>query len=460
MITRRHMLAGLGGLATIAAGAPALATSTRIAMADLRGTLDAADFGIRPDGGSKGQRAFERLLKEASARRSQIFLPPGTYEIGGVTLPDFVRITGVAGATRLLYSGEGSFLKANGTYSLHMTNLVLDGANRWLSEESAGLLALDGVDDLRLEGCQISGSSKHALWAERCGGVISRNEITGAADAAIFAVQGAGLTIERNDISDCGNGGILVHRWTKGPDNSIVRANRISRILAKKGGTGENGNGINIFRADGVTVSDNHVAECAFSAIRSNAGSNVQILNNQCLSSGETAIYSEFGFEGAMIANNLVDGAANGILVVNFNEGGRLASVSGNIIRNLKLTGPYDDGETQFGMGISVEADTSVNGNIIENAPRWGMLLGWGPFMRNIVASGNLVRDAPVGCGVSVVAGVGSAVITSNIFDNTPLAIAGYEWLAQVTGDLTEAGADLPAGLVVSNNAVNAAKAG
>ncbi len=36
-----------------------------------------------------------------------------------------------------------------------------------------------------------------------------------------------------------------------------------------------------------------------------------------------------------MIANNTVDGAAFGVSVCNFNEGGRLAVVQGNIIRNL-----------------------------------------------------------------------------------------------------------------------------
>ena len=42
-------------------------------------------------------------------------------------------------------------------------------------------------------------------------------------------------------------------------------------------------------------------------------------------------------FEGAMIANNIVDTAAMGVSVTNFNEGGRLAVVQGNVIRNLFL---------------------------------------------------------------------------------------------------------------------------
>ena len=36
-----------------------------------------------------------------------------------------------------------------------------------------------------------------------------------------------------------------------------------------------------------------------------------------CSRSGETAIYAEFAFQGAVIGSNIVDGAANGISVVN-----------------------------------------------------------------------------------------------------------------------------------------------
>ena len=68
-----------------------------------------------------------------------------------------------------------------------------------------------------------------------------------------------------------------------------------------------------------------------------------------------------------VIANNTVDGAALGVSVCNFNEGGRLSVVQGNIIRNLNPkrpigTAPDDDA----GIGIYVEADTAVTGNVIE----------------------------------------------------------------------------------------------
>jgi uncharacterized secreted repeat protein (TIGR03808 family) len=164
------------------------------------------------------------------------------------------------------------------------------------------------------------------------------------------------------------------------------------RIAARAGGTGQNGNGINIFRAGNVMVTDNHVSDCAFSAIRANSASNIQIVSNQAIRSGETAVYAEFSFEGAVIASNLIDGGTVGISVANFNEGGRLAAVTGNIIRNLTTQGPYPAEYAGFGIGMAIEADAAVTGNVIEGAPKWGVLMGWGPFLRAVNFTGNTIR--------------------------------------------------------------------
>ena len=138
----------------------------------------------------------------------------------------------------------------------------------------------------------------------------------------------------------------------------------------------------------------------------------MQIAGNTCSRSGETAIYAEFAFEGAVINGNIVDGAANGISIVNFDKGGRMAVCSGNIVRNLSTKGPYPADAPGFGVGITVEADTCVNGNVVENAPLYGMKIGWGPYMRNVVATGNVIRKAGTGIAVTVVEGAGSAVIS------------------------------------------------
>ena len=438
MVTRRLFLAGigLGAAASPAAGTPLIDV-------DLRGAIDASEHGIRPGADDRKSRAFEKLLREAAGRNVPVFLPAGEYVISNIALPDGTRLSGVPGATRIVYGGGGHLFSADGAARIALSGLVIDGQKRWLDESAAALVHAVGVADLSIYDCEVLGSSKSALHLERCGGRIERSRLSGAGDHALYAVESRALSVTGNHVFDCANGGILIHRWTKGPDGTIVSGNRVNRIGAANGGTGEYGNGINVFRADNVMVANNHVSDCAFSAIRSNAGSNVQITGNSCLNSGETAIYSEFGFEGAIVNGNLIDGAANGILIVNFNEGGRLASVTGNVVRNLKLTGPYRHDGAGFGFGIAVEADTVVSANTIENAPKWGLVLGWGPYMRGLVASGNLVRNAPIGCAVTVVEEAGSALISGNLFLDTPGgAIAGFRWSEQVTGDLVTGAPD------------------
>jgi uncharacterized secreted repeat protein (TIGR03808 family) len=233
----------------------------------------------------------------------------------------------------------------------------------------------------------------------------------------------------------------------------MITGNRVARIGAKNGGTGQFGNGINVFRGNDVIASDNQVSDCAFSAIRFNSASDAQIVNNNCKNSGETAIYSEFKFEGSIISGNVVDGAANGISVANFNEGGRLSIVANNIVRNLKLDGPYPADAAGFGIGIAVEADTSVSGNVIENAPSIGLNIGWGPYMRDVSATGNIIRQCGEGIAVTVVEGAGKAVINSNVLsDNAKGAILGHRWADVVTGDMATSGNQGIATLTVENN--------
>jgi uncharacterized secreted repeat protein (TIGR03808 family) len=168
------------------------------------------------------------------------------------------------------------------------------------------------------------------------------------------------------------------------------------------------------------------------------------------------ALYSEFSFEGAVIANNTVDGAAFGVSVCNFNEGGRLAVVQGNIIRNLLPkrpigTAPDDDA----GVGIYVEADSSVTGNVIENAPTFGIITGWGNYLRDVVITGNVIRKAFVGIGVSVAPGAGTVLVNTNVISETPRgAVVGLDRARPVTPDLAADGAPRFAQVVIGTNAV------
>lgn len=433
---RRSFILGATGALCV----PALAAgqdSASVFSATLRGSINAAELGVVAGALDDQSRRFQRMLDASSERDQPVFLPAGVYVVSNLNLPRSVRLSGVPGATRLVYGGNGHLMLAEQTELLMLEGITFDGANRWLGEDVQGLIQARGVTQLGIDGCRIIGAGRNGIALERCAGRVQRCEISGAADAGIYSVQALGMEISGNTISACGNGGILVHRWETGQDGTLIAGNRISGIAARAGGTGQHGNGINVFRADGVIISGNTVSDCAFSAIRANSGSNLQITSNSCHGSGETAIYAEFAFAGAVISSNIVDGAANGISVVNFNEGGRMAVCSGNVVRNLSTKGPYPADPPGFGTGITVEADTTVTGNVIEGAPRAGIAIGWGAFMRNVVANANVIRDAGVGITVSVVEGAGSAVITDNVIDRAKSgAIVGYRWAEPATGDL------------------------
>ena len=170
----------------------------------------------------------------------------------------------------------------------------------------------------------------------------------------------------------------------------------------------------------------------------------------------EVALYSEFAFEGAIIANNTVDVAAVGVSVCNFNEGGRIAVVQGNILRNMLPkrpigTAPDDDA----GIGIYVEADSVVSGNVIENAPSFGIIAGWGKYLRDVSITGNVIRNAFAGIGISVADGAGTALVDGNLVSGAPRgAVVGLDHARPVTADLTASGAQRFAQVALGTNTV------
>jgi uncharacterized secreted repeat protein (TIGR03808 family) len=190
--------------------------------------------------------------------------------------------------------------------------------------------------------------------------------------------------------------------------------------------------------------------------VRGNAASNLQVIGNSCSNLKEVALYAEFDFQGALIANNIVDGAMVGVSVTNFNRGGRLAVVQGNLLRNLVSARPGGtDPDDGAGIGIAIEADSAVAGNVIENAPFAGIYLGWGPYLRDLTVTGNVVRGAGIGIAVSVTAGAGAALIADNVIaDAAHGAIVGMEHRKRVTGDLARSGAERFAQLTIGANQV------
>jgi uncharacterized secreted repeat protein (TIGR03808 family) len=452
-VNRRHLI---GASAAGVAGALAMSPDAARA-APLTSTLgrDASQFGVRPGSPDDQTRALQRAIDEAARAQVPLALPPGVYRTGLLRLSSGTQLVGVRGATKLVFTGGASMLLGEGANSIGLSNITLDGGGIKLPTRR-GLVHCLGGRDIRVTDCEIANSGGNGVWFENVSGDVSGNIFTNIAVTGITSFDAQGLMVSRNTILGANDNGIEILRTAIGDDGTLVLDNRIEDIKAGPGGSGQYGNAINAFRAGNVIVRGNRIRNCDYSAVRGNSASNIQITGNSVSDVREVALYSEFSFEGAIIANNTVDGAAVGVSVCNFNEGGRIAVVQGNIIRNLVPkrpigTAPDDDA----GVGIYVEADSSVTGNVIENAPSFGIIAGWGKYLRDIAITGNVIRNAFVGVGVSVVPGAGTALVNNNMISETPRgAVVGLDHARAITTDLSAGGAQHYAQVVVGGNAV------
>ena len=399
--------------------------------------LDASQLGVRPGSHDDQSKALQRAIDQAAQKKMPLWLPPGVYRVAALKLPAGVQLMGVRGASRLVLTRGAPLLEAATAENVTLNGLVLDGGKIALPENAA-LVQINGARDLHVNDCEVINAGGNGIMCRSSQGQITNSTVSDAADTAIFSLDGINMLIAGNIIRNSGNGGVRVWQSRKNTDGAIIVDNQIENTMANAGGGGQNGNAVNVFRAANVIVRGNRITNTAFSAVRGNAASQIQVVSNNCSDIGEVALYSEFEFENAVISGNTVDGAALGIAVTNFKEGGRLATVQGNVLRNInRERPPGTDPNDGFGIGIGVEADTAVTGNVIENASRIGITVGNGPYLRDVTVTGNVVRGAPTGIAVSVTQGAGAAVISHNLITGARRgAIVGMEWQKVATADL------------------------
>ncbi len=429
--TRRAFLRG-----SLAAAALSLVPKAAHANA-----ADALALGVVPDAARDQGPAISSALRAATDQGRALWLPAGRYAASNIELPSGAELAGQRGRSSLVGLGAAPILSGRGADGATLTGLDFDarGAD---SGNAGGHVILEGCADLRVRDCRFAAGAEPLLRLRSCTGLIEASLFEQGLSSALFANDSSGLRIAGNHVRDMADNGILVWQSSKGEDGTIITGNRIERIGNRSGGDGQWGNGINVFRAGNVIVANNRISDCTLSAIRGNAASNFQVIGNNATRIGETAIFVEFGFSGAVVADNLVDRAATGVSITNYNDGGRMATVTGNVIRDLVRDASRTQSPWAPGIGIAAEADTIVANNVLDNIPWAGLWLGYGPYLRDVVATDNVVRQATFGVAVSVVEGAERTVVRDNLISGTTDgAIVGFDHDNPVTGDLSKTGA-------------------
>lgn len=386
---------------------------------------------------ARSERGRIELAASATLRRDEIRLPPGVTVTRGLTLAPGTRLLADRAGSTLRLAGEGPLLRVENADVVTIEGVAFEGAR---AGGEGGLIEAREVGHFAMEGCVVRNAGRDAIRLERCGGKIARTTIRGVGRGGVFSLDSRGLTLQSLHVEDVGDNAIQI--WTSTPrhDGSQILDCRIHKVANRSGGNGQNGNGVSIFRAGGVVAKGNRISNCAFSALRNNGGRDVSFLDNACVASGETAIFAEFGYRDVTIRNNLVDGGSSGIQMTNFADaGGRGGVCADNVIRNIQRY--FDPKAQEWGSetGIKVEADTLVARNRVEGAPWVGVLVGWGPSLKDVRVEDNVIRDAPIGIGVSVAPGAGRAKIARNRIENARSgAVVAMRWDKPASGDLTK----------------------
>ena len=415
MLTRRSLLLSAGGL-------PLFSISSRANVLQAR------------DGDQT--RELQRAIADADRRGGVVQLGPGRFETSVLTIKNDVSIIGVPGATHLHAPAGGKIFSIRQAKSV-----TIQGVSFSAVGEKGNILTAEGIPWLAIEDCSFAGGEA-GMRVASCAGRIANNQFQFHEKIAIQSIDSKGFRITGNRISDIGNSGIQVWQTNAGEDGSLITENHISRIASKDGGNGQNGNGINVFKAGNVTVANNRISDCAFSGIRNNSGPNGVITGNSISRCNEVALFVEFSHEGSVVSDNMIETVAHGISIANSDVGGRLTQCTGNVIRNIKGVDPIG---IPLGGGILADADIIIANNMIDKADLYGIRLGWGPYGRNMQAANNIMMECRRGIEFSAVA-KGPYIISDNIISGaTEGAIVGMDHDKVITSDFgksTEAAPD------------------
>ncbi len=248
-INRRHLLTA--SAATVAAAASA---SVAFAAPAADAGLDGRQLGLRSSETDDQTAALQRAIDQAASARLPLLLPPGTLRAAGLILPAGVQISGVPGATRLVANRPKPILASTSADNVRLAGIAFDGGGQALPKNS-GLVTLANGERVRVTDCEFIGASAYALMLDRIGG-----EVTGCTHPSAPAMPPSSRSMRAVSpwrVTASAAPETMASRSGGAPMATTAASlptTASRKSAARDGGTGQNGNGINVFRAGNVTV--------------------------------------------------------------------------------------------------------------------------------------------------------------------------------------------------------------
>ena len=355
---------------------------------------------------------------EAALARRPYRLPPGVTTIYQLLLPQGAHLVAAKGGSTLRLGYSGPMLSNRDPLDmLTIEGVIFDGANRPINN-AFGLLTFVDVAHVDMEDCTIQHTTT-GLMQRRCGGKIRLSTFQDLTGTAIHDDNCAGMTIDANRIRRCGDNG--VHHWSmhsKRHDGSRISNNVITDINCLSGLLGLYGNGVRVAECGPVTIENNVIERCAYTAVRNTGGWDVVVANNRCKSLNEKAMYAEFGFRNATFLNNVIEDCGAGISATNYVGPGNGAGalIEGNVVSKIRPSHP----DAEFGprmnwlCGVEGEGDVRIKGNIVTGSPWFGILAGFFDARQNVTVESNRLIDNEYAIGFATQGAPGPCAIVEN----------------------------------------------
>jgi uncharacterized secreted repeat protein (TIGR03808 family) len=387
-----------------------------------------------------GWTAFTSLQTLFDLARTQglpLFLLPGTYTTGALTILSSngsgkpLVVEASPGTATIQFAGAGTPLRLESVSNIRFRGLRFDGQNQALPDYAylrPAFIALKATNAVAFEDCEIVNSSGIGVYVTGGNARLERCYVA-THSTGVFS-EDALSYIHKCNITMISNNGVVIWRNAIGGDSSEVIGNTINGVETAAGGTGQNGNGVLVFRAIGVTIRDNRIFSCKFSAVRCNGGGAHVIDANYVWNIREVAIYVEapgagIDISGVVISNNHLDTVGTGVSVANaglYNDGvARSVVIEGNRISNARVHQFPDPGyfpTSGGGNGVTAETDCAISGNIIDGIDGVGIQIGTNDAVRDVTVTGNLIRSCKWGVGVSnnaITGAKGEVIVVGNI---------------------------------------------
>jgi uncharacterized secreted repeat protein (TIGR03808 family) len=385
-----------------------------------------------PGAGWASVADVQTAFNQARSAGLPLFILPGVYPTTEITVNSSngngqtLWAYATPGTVTLQLTSGNNLLNINGIYNCRIENISFNGNHVTFSNLSASsaLITLNGAKFTQIINCQIFNSVACGIYASNYSSNVIRDCVIFNCSYGVWTLDSFSQ-ITSNTVQTCSNNGIMIWTSNVAGNNSIISSNLVTSINSGSG-TGQNGNGISIYKALAVNVIGNSISGCQYSAIRINGGGDAVVLGNNCYGSRETAIFLEAptagtNLTGGVVCANMVDTAGNGISVANSGQGGqgtaRSVAITGNRVSGIVHQTINDPGyipTVSIAFGISVEKACVVSGNLIDAAAGVGINVGHNVASGDVNANGNLVLNAPLGIGYSAQTGAGNIVISSN----------------------------------------------